>query len=146
MRSHRILALVVAAALAAGLAGASDTAANATPTAWQVFGNGSATGRGRYGSPEVGIDSTTQEDPVAIRYLVQGVPRRSVSVYWSIWCWNENSWDDVNASGSYDATLPITRRITQVTVTAWDYCQLDVSAYDFENGTLTVKLQAQYEA
>jgi hypothetical protein len=144
MRDSRHRGWIVALTLVAGLMLVGVGGASATLTGWKNFGTGNVAARGTQGWAYVSIRSTTLRNPAAIQFAIEGVPARSVEGNWAILCWNGDS--QTFANGSFDAMLPITRKITAVPVAAWQYCELwvSVSAVDFDPGTLSVKLQARY--
>ena len=111
---------------------------------WRSVASGYAIGRGTWGNPDVSIQGTTGRNPEVLRFRIEGKDQ-STNVYWDVRCWNGNDpFNDVTASGSFSSTPPITVDITAVTVSNYQWGELDVDAYHFENGLLRVKLEAQY--
>jgi hypothetical protein len=113
-------------------------------TGWQNFGSGSGVGRGEFGSPDVWIQSTTKQNPVRVRFMVTGKDIRT-HVSWDIFCFNNSNFNTRRASGDFNTTPPITKDISNGSwVSNFQFCELDVNAYHFENGDVQVKLQAKY--
>lgn len=115
-------------------------------TSWKTFGNGVASGKGSLGSPVVSLTSTTNRNPEELRFVVTSPDgkNRKTDVSWSVWCWNENNFNNKFASGSFERILPITKVIKGVNVARWDFCELDVFAFHIDTGKLKVVLQAKY--
>jgi hypothetical protein len=122
----------------------STGAASGLP-AWKQFGNAAATGRGVHGSPYLDVESTTTLNPEALRFMVTA-PTNPVetSVHWNVNCWNRPDSDFVQVGGSFNATPPIEKVITEVNVASYNYCELDVLISTPVRGGLRLSLQAQY--
>ena len=115
--------------------------ANTTP--WRTFSDGFAVGHQR-GDPSVSLRSTTGRDPVAIRFVVRGTAIET-SVRWGIYCWSADTFVTDSAVGDIVSVPPIRKRITEVDVSAWDRCEVNVKASHLEPGRITVKIQAKYD-
>jgi hypothetical protein len=115
----------------------------AETTSWRTFSDGVAFGRER-GDPSVSLRSTTRSDPAAIRFIVRGT-KLDTSVRWGIYCWSAGTFVTSSAVGDIDAILPIRKRITEVDVSKWDSCEVNVKAGHLEPGRISVKIQARYE-
>jgi hypothetical protein len=121
-----------------------STGAASGVTAWKQFGNAAATGRGNYGNPYLDVESTTGLNPEALQFVVTA-PSNPVQtgVHWNVDCWNRPDSDFVQVGGSFYATPPITKVITEVTVADYNYCELDVLISTPVKGGLKLSLQAQ---
>lgn len=139
MAVHRISAVIFAGALIA------VPQAVSAESGWKTFGASTASGRGEYGSPRVAVESSTLDDPSAVRIVVTGDPVRT-SVSWSVTCWSEDErFNYEYASATGKVRLPYTRVVTSgLNMADFDRCELDASAYHSLNGRLSVKLQATY--
>lgn len=115
----------------------------AETTSWRTFSDGIAVGRER-GDPSVSLRSTTGRDPAAIRFVVRGT-KIDTDVRWGIFCWSAGTFVTSSAVGDIDAVLPIRKRITEVDVSKWDRCEVNVKAGHLEPGRIKVKMQARYE-
>lgn len=113
-------------------------------TKYKTFGKGEAAGRGTYGSPYLSVDSTTLRNPEVMRFTVKSPNKISVTVNWSVFCWNENSLATINTSGSFTKNTPITQRINSVNVSKWHYCNLITSAWHSDVAKMVLKQQAKY--
>jgi hypothetical protein len=141
MRQSRRL-IIAGAALAVALL---STGAAVGLTDWQAFGGASATGRGIYGSPSVSVESTTRINPKALRFVITAPTNPSKTwVNWDVTCWKTGSYQYSMASGSFQATPPITKAITELQVSNWNLCELYVSAFTVKTGGLKLSLQAKY--
>jgi hypothetical protein len=134
--SLALAAMLVAVTLSVPHAGA------ATP--WQNFGSASAHGRGTLGNASVYVNSTTKPNPNRVRFTVSGTQIRT-RISWNIFCWNESNFKSRSASGSFRTTPPFTKDISNGSwVSNFQFCNLDVSAYQLDPGQVSVKLQARY--
>jgi hypothetical protein len=113
-------------------------------TSWKKFGGASAVNRGTFSWPDVSVRSTTKQNPVRVRFVVTGKAIKT-RVSWSIDCWNESTFKNRSASGSFSRKPPITVDISNGSwVSNFQFCALYVSAYHFQPGDLQLKLQAKY--
>jgi len=143
-RSRRRPALV-SSLLVATLAAVTLSVPQASAvTPWQNFGSGSARGRGEFGDPSLRVESTTKQNPTRVRFVVSGRQIRT-DISWDIFCFNNSNFRIRTASGSLTKRLPFTKDISNGSwVSNFQFCELSVSAFYFDTGQLSVKLQARY--
>jgi hypothetical protein len=118
-------------------------AAGSAQTGWTTFGAASAAGRGSWGSPSVSFSSTTRRSPTVVRLTFNdGTRTKRTEISWDISCWNEQSFDFWDRSGSGSYRLPKT--------VTWDppawvnFCEVDADSYHFDTGVLRITAQARY--
>jgi hypothetical protein len=130
---------VAAAALVALIVPGSISA----DTSWQGFGSATGTGRGDYGSPWLTVNSTTRRHPTYVRVQFRDSTRtKRTNIRWDIFCWTQTGFRTWDRGGNGDYSLP--RTITWDVPNWVDYCEVDASAYHFDAGSLSIRLQARY--
>ena len=104
---------------------------------WRSVASGYAIGRGTWGNPDVFDSRNNWEKPRSTEIPHRRHRTRVPTSIGDVRCWNGNDpFNDVTASGSFSSTPPITVDITAVTVSNYQWGELDVDAYHFENGLL----------